>query len=257
MDASDRLSEALERSQRSFHASDREEALGFEPTNPGIASRGFTGRILDGRRQDRFGQAGPRHRVRITGHSRSEGASLRRSREAPHEPKPDAVGARRGRSAGVNVSWDETQEFLRRLDGMEPYALHRLPTEAEWGSLPRGNESDRWSATKRAIELRDPADPPRRANAWGLYDLGGTTTSGARTGTGRSTTGFLPSRTRPDPQRIEEGVKGGNFGSDSAVSGRHIGLVLADHRSSPWGSASSGCHGDPSGCPDTGSVTAS
>lgn len=80
-----------------------------------------------------------------------------------------------------NVSWDDIQEFLRRLNAATGRA-YRLPTEAEWEYAARaGTTGDyggagpldtfAWTASG-ANETTHPVGS-LRANAWGLYDLHG------------------------------------------------------------------------------------
>jgi len=90
------------------------------------------------------------------------------------------------------VSWDNAQEFLRRLNAREheskrlPEEWHyRLPTEAEWeyacraGSQAdfcfgndRGNLGDyAWCYENSESQTHDVGK--RRSNTWGLYDMHG------------------------------------------------------------------------------------
>jgi formylglycine-generating enzyme required for sulfatase activity len=83
------------------------------------------------------------------------------------------------------VSWDNVQEFIRRLNAKEGGARYRLPTEAEWEYAARAGSTTVYSFGDSASQLgqsawyEDNADgathPVGRLqpNAWGLYDMHG------------------------------------------------------------------------------------
>ena len=83
------------------------------------------------------------------------------------------------------VSWDDCQEFIRRLNQMEGTDKYRLPTEAEWeyacraGSTSRfcfGDSDGRLGEYAWYFDNSDGRPHPVRqmkANAWGLYDMHG------------------------------------------------------------------------------------
>jgi len=52
------------------------------------------------------------------------------------------------------VSWDDVQEFIRRLNSREGGAMYRLPTEAEWEYAARAGTTTRWSFGDDASQLR-------------------------------------------------------------------------------------------------------
>jgi serine/threonine protein kinase len=77
----------------------------------------------------------------------------------------------------VNVSWNEVQKFLEKLNARNDGFLYRLPTEAEWEYAARardtddapGNRSDyAWWAENSGYQLHEIAG--RMPNAFGLYD---------------------------------------------------------------------------------------
>ena len=78
-----------------------------------------------------------------------------------------------------NVSWDDVQEFIGRLNGLEGEARYRLPTEAEWEYAARaGTSGDRYAGDLDAIawcgEGFDGSSHPvgqKAPNAFGLHDM--------------------------------------------------------------------------------------
>ena len=89
----------------------------------------------------------------------------------------------------VYVSWEDAQEFIRRLNASLGSNAYRLPTEAEWEYACRAGTTTRWSFGDDESQLRhyawyrDNASNvgeryghsvgTKRANPWGLYDMHG------------------------------------------------------------------------------------
>ena len=95
------------------------------------------------------------------------------------------------------VSWNEAQEFVRRLNELEGNNLYRLPTEAEWEYACRaGTQTSYWTGDRITSDLENiggwihnddsqywqekirPHGKPTAvgsypANPWGLYDMHG------------------------------------------------------------------------------------
>ena len=76
------------------------------------------------------------------------------------------------------VSWDDAQEFIRRLNGQSGGDRYRLPTEAEWEYAARaGTSGDRYGNVDVVAwydgNSGDRMHPVGRKapNAWGLYDM--------------------------------------------------------------------------------------
>ena len=89
------------------------------------------------------------------------------------------------------VSWNDVQEFIRKLNKMEGHGRYRLPTEAEWEYVCRagsttaycfGNDRDKlgdyawYGDNSRHWKNGEYGTHPvgkKKPNAWGLYDMHG------------------------------------------------------------------------------------
>lgn len=94
--------------------------------------------------------------------------------------KSEKVGGDSRRHPVENVSWNDAQEFIRRLNGMEDASNYRLPTEAEWEYACRAGSTGDYAGDLNAMtwygENAGNTTHPvgqKRPNAWGLYDMHG------------------------------------------------------------------------------------
>ncbi len=125
------------------------------------------------------------------------------------------------------VSWDDVQEFIRKLNLVGKIDKYRLPTEAEWEYACRAgsttafaNGDDKGLATIgwyrfNSGEKTHPA-AQKDPNALGLYDMHGNVWEWCQDWFGDSPSGPVTDPTGP-PSGTKRVVRGGSWGDDAAL----------------------------------------
>jgi len=136
----------------------------------------------------------------------------------------------KGRTNPVEqVSWNDVQEFVKRLNEKEGTTGYRLPTEAEWEYAARAGKSDAYFFGYDARELSryawfgEDVDSGRthpvgqkQPNAWGLFDVHGNVWEWVEDWYGET---YYAGSPGTDPQGPASGSgrvdRGGSFGSSA------------------------------------------
>ncbi|MDP8205289.1 MAG: formylglycine-generating enzyme family protein [Candidatus Electryonea clarkiae] len=125
---------------------------------------------------------GPQHRVQISSFKMM-------TTEVTQAPWEAVMGSNPSNFKGTNlpvekVSWNDVQEFIKKLNRMDPGKEYRLPTEAEWEYACRAGTKTKYYSGSSDSDLGRVAwynenssktHPvgQKEPNRWGLYDMHG------------------------------------------------------------------------------------
>jgi formylglycine-generating enzyme required for sulfatase activity len=126
-----------------------------------------------------------------------------------------------------NVSWDEVQDFIQRLNGLSQRYTFRLPTEAEWEYACRAGTTGDYAGSLDAMAWygansgnRTHPVGQKQPNAWGLYDMHGNVWEWCQDWYGSN---YYEQSPGTDPQGPSSGsgrvVRGGSWGDSAAFCG--------------------------------------
>jgi formylglycine-generating enzyme required for sulfatase activity len=122
-----------------------------------------------------------------------------------------------------NVSWDDVQAFMQKLNEREGVDHYRLPTEAQWEYACRAGSSTRYYFGDDAARLDDYAwyeensdhqtHPvgQKHPNAWGLYDMHGNVWEWVQDWYGGYTANPVTDPIGPTTGAVRRVVRGGSW----------------------------------------------
>ena len=131
------------------------------------------------------------------------------------------------------VSWEEVQEFIRRLNAKEGGAQYRLPTEAEWEYAARAGSTTAYSFGDDASQLGKYAwygdnagDTTHPVGQTAAECLGAVRYAWQRLGVGAGLVWHVTAEPVTDPQGPASGsarvVRGGSWNAGAGTAGRRI-----------------------------------
>ena len=132
------------------------------------------------------------------------------------------------------VSWDDVQEFLKKINNQNPGRNYRLPTEAEWEYAARGGNLTKKSLYSGSSDIgmvawyngnsgnKTQPVSKRKANELGLYDMSGNVWEWCSDwkGTYFSENQINPTRSTSGTVRVLRGGSGGSVPLDCRVANR-------------------------------------
>jgi len=132
----------------------------------------------------------------------------------------DRVESNADRHPVDNVSWDEAQAFIERLNAMDEEATYRLPTEFEWEYAARAGADSvlSWAETREQAWIMDTNKGTthpvghKEPNRWGLHDMLGNVWEWVQDYYNDQ---LYPTPTPPDTGDVHV-LRGGSFISDVA-----------------------------------------
>ena len=143
----------------------------------------------------------------------------------------------------VNVSWNDTQQFLAKLNARNDGFQYRLPSEAEWEYCARANDPNEyprnladlaWTSSNSGDQLQEAASA-RMSNGWGLYDMLGNASEWTNDW-------MSPDYYRTSPPRDPKGpssgqariFRGGNGGTGDMVASYAYRFADLPSAKGPW-----------------------
>jgi formylglycine-generating enzyme required for sulfatase activity len=141
-----------------------------------------------------------------------------------------------------NISWNEAQEFLKKLNAADPAHNYRLPTEAEWEYAARAGTTGDYPGELDDIAWYYPNSDQQThpvgkklPNPWGLYDTHGNVWEWCQDYYNPNYYGASPAINPPGPEAgMTRVLRGGSWGANLAYTRSSVRIDMPPFQKNPY-----------------------